>query len=116
MNTYDKISEYVDIDNIPIRKWIHLSIVVKQRTLSIYFNGKLKELVEFKSLPKQNFGDVWVNMYGGFDGYLSNLRYYRYSLPFEEIESIVASGPSGNVCGDTGELPPYLDDNWWYQV
>lgn len=116
MNTYDKINEYVDIENIPVRKWIHLSIVVKQKTLSIYFNGKLKELVEFNSLPKQNFGDVWINLNGGFDGYISNLRYYRRSLSYEDIEGIVAGGPSGNVCGDTGELPPYLDNNWWYQV
>ena len=91
-------------------------MVLKQNTMDIYFNGKLKKQKTFKSVPKQNFGNVWINMYGGFEGFISNFRYYRYSLGYSEIESIVKSGPSGNTCGDTGELPPYLDDKWWYDM
>ena len=71
---------------------------------------------KFESVPKQNFGDVWINMNGGFEGYLSRLQYFRYALDYKEIESIVKAGPSKDVCGDTGELPPYLDDNWWFDI
>jgi hypothetical protein len=53
-------------------------------------------------------------MYGGFEGYLSNIRYYSYAVDFNEIYSNIQNGPSTNNCIDTGEVPPYLDDNWWF--
>ena len=116
MNTYDNILEYIDIDNIPLKKWIHVGIVVNQKTLDVYFNGKLRKRRELSSVPRQNFGNVWINMFGGFDGFISNFRYYRNSLEYNDMEKIVKKGPSGEVCGDTGQLPPYLDDNWWYDI
>lgn len=116
MNTYDDILEFEDIDNVPMKKWIHLGIVVNQKIIDIYFNGKLRKRKILKSLPRQNFGDVWINMYGGFDGYLSKFRYYKYSLEYNNIEAMIKEGPSKDTCGDTGEMPPYLDEDWWFDV
>ena len=64
-------------------------------------------------MAKQNFGDLYLNMYGGYDGYLSRLRYYRKALHYNEIESIVRDGPSTDSCSGTDETPPYLNDDWW---
>ena len=66
------------------------------------------------SLPKQNTGDFWINMFGGFEGYLSNIRYYSYAIDFTEIDKNIKKGPNAGTCIDTNEVPPYLDDNWWY--
>ena len=114
MNTVDNILEYVDIDNVPIRKWVYMNIVLNNRNLDLYINGYLKVRKELSSLPKQNDDDLWVSMFGGFEGYLSNIRYYSYAIDFNEINSNIKSGPSTNNCIDTGEIPPYLDDNWWF--
>jgi hypothetical protein len=54
-------------------------------------------------------------MYGGFEGYLSNIRYYAFAIDFNEIYKNIKGGPSINNCIDTGEVPPYLDDNWWFE-
>ncbi len=113
MNTMKEILEYVDIDNIPLRKWVHMSIVVKNRTLSIYINGFLKISKELSSLPRQNYGNVWVNLFGGFDGYVSQLQYFDHALQSEDIEEAVMKGPAQGACIDTKEKPPYLDDSWW---
>ena len=115
MNTHDDILDYVDVDNIPLRKWMCVGIVLKQKDLDIYINGSLKTRKTFAGLPRQNFGDVWINLFGGFEGYMSELRYHRKALEGHELDSIVSGGPSKGVCGDTGEMPPYLDDDWWYQ-
>ena len=64
-------------------------------------------------LFKQNNGNLWVNLFGGFDGYLSKLRYFNKSLEYDEIQDIVREGPSSVITADTGELPPYLDNSWW---
>lgn len=113
MNTYEKILDYVDIDNIPVRKWIHLAIVLREKIFDIYVNGTLKKRHVFSSLPRQNFGDLWVNLNGGFEGYLSNMRYYQYALNYNDIEDIVSNGPSDDTCGDSKDLPGYLNDRWW---
>lgn len=116
MNTIDKINEYVDIPNIPIKKWIHLTIILNDKYLDIYFNGELRKRHELTGLPRQNYGNVWINLFGGFDGYLSKFRYFNYALSYKEIGEIVKEGPSKGLCGDTGDYPPYLDDNWWFDV
>ena len=114
MNTMENILEYVDVDNIPIRKWVYMNIVLNNRNLDIYVNGYIKIRKELSSLPKQNDDDFWVSMYGGFEGYLSNIRYYANAVDFNEIYNSIKAGPSANNCIDTGEVPPYLDDKWWF--
>ena len=116
MNTQENILDFVDIDNIPIRKWVNMSIVLNNKNLDIYVNGFLKTRKELSSLPKQNDDNFWVNMYGGFEGYVSNISYYAYMIDFNEMDKIIRTGPSKEKCMDTNEVPPYLDDNWWYNV
>jgi hypothetical protein len=129
MNTQDNILDYVDVDNIPLRKWVYMNIVVGQivndalgapknpgmANLDVYINGFLKVRKALMSLPKQNDDDLWINMYGGFEGYMSNMKYYPYVIDFNEIQSTLKNGPSKGNCIDTGEVPPYLDDNWWFK-
>ena len=116
MNTYENPLEYVDIDNIPVRKWFHCSIVLNSKYLDIYFNGKLKHRKELESAPRQNYGAFWSGLFGGFEGYLSKVRYFNKALEYNEIENIVKQGPSKDACGDTGDYPPYLDDDWWFDM
>jgi hypothetical protein len=106
-------SDDIDIENIPLNKWMHVAIVLKQRKCEVYINGKLKKYVELKTIPRQNFGDLWVNLNGGFDGFLSKFQYHRRALEFTEVESIVIKGPSTDACSFTGDIPPYFDENWW---
>lgn len=114
MNTFNEMYEYVDIDNIPIKRWVHCVIILNGKFLDVYINGYLRKRVELSSMAKQNFGDLYLSMNGGFDGYLSKMRYYRKALNYNQIESITKEGPSNLACVDSGQLPPYLDDDWWF--
>ena len=114
MNSLDNIIEYADVENIPIRKWIYMNIVLNNKNLDLYINGYLKIRKELTSLPKQNDGDFWVNMFGGFEGYVSNIKYYSYAIDFNEMNTTIRQGPSINNCINTGDVPPYLDDDWWF--
>ena len=113
MNTIEKKDNIIDIDNIPINKWLHVSIVVKQKVITIYINGNIKKSKVLSSIPRQNFGNIWVNLYGGFDGFISKLKYSRKALSYSDVENIVAEGPSNDSCSLSGSKPPYLDDDWW---
>ena len=116
MNTYEDPLNYVDIENIPVKKWFHVAVVLNHKYLDIYFNGKLRHRKELKSAPRQNFGPFWAGLFGGFEGYLSKVKYFNKALEYDEIEKIVKAGPSKDACGDTGDYPPYLDDSWWFDM
>lgn len=113
MNTFSKINDYVDIKNIPLHKWVHLTVMVQENNLDVYINGYLRKRHELQGIPRQNFGDVYINSFGGYSGFLSNFRYFDFYLSPSELEDIINLGPSSAPCVDTGELPPYLSPDWW---
>jgi hypothetical protein len=114
MNTMNDVLEHVDIKNIPLKRWVHMGLVINGMHMDIYINGKLRTRHKLSSLPRQNFGDLWINLFGGFDGFVSKLKYYRRALDYTEIEEIIREGPSKKLLFDVQELPPYLEDNWWF--
>ena len=113
MNTFASVKETCDIGNLPMGKWFHISIVVMNRFMDVYINGQLKKRCKFKGIPKQNYGDLYINNWEGFDGFMSQFRYFSYALPYYKIEQIIKLGPSQAPCVDTGERPPYLASDYW---
>ena len=69
-----------------------------------------------KGVPKQNYGDVFVAMNGGFSGYISELRYFNYGLGTGEIQTIVDNGPNLKMVGQdmTESMPKYLSLRWFF--
>lgn len=114
MNTFAQVKETCNIQNIPVRKWVHVTVVLMGRNLDVYINGRLKRRCTLKGIPKQNYGDLYVSLHEGFDGFLSRMRYFNYAIPYYLIEKMFNDGPSGAKCIDTGNaVPPYLRDDYW---
>ena len=108
--------EKCEIGNIPLNKWVHLTIVTINKNIDLYINGFLKKRCLLKGLPRENIGDVYISSFGGFKGYLSRFRYFNYSLPVWKIEQIMKQGPSPIIMPDLSKtIPPYLSYNWWTQ-
>jgi hypothetical protein len=57
-------------------------------------------------------------MNGGFDGYISNLFYYNYSLGTSAIQSIIDKGPNTKMIGSSSSIslkdPNYLSLRWFF--
>lgn len=117
MNTYNNIGEYVDIDNVPISKWVHLAVILKDSYLDVYVDGFLKKRLQLSGIPKQNFGDLWINANGGFSGYLSRMKYYDYAISFAQLDDSLRYGPSRLMPKEAGVAvtPPYLYSGYWSQ-
>jgi hypothetical protein len=94
MNTYDIVSEEIVVNAIPLNKWFNLTICCVNKSLDIYINGIIVNSHQLISVPKQNYGDVFVCNNGGFNGNLSNLIYYNKAISLKTIQQIVASGPN----------------------
>ena len=114
MNTFNNIIEEVEIDSIPMNKWILVNIRCRGKHMDTYINGTIVNRHEFRSVPKQNYGDVYVNMNGGFSGLLSNLRYHGYALSGVDIENMVKSGPNLKADDSMKIFPPYFSLRWFF--
>lgn len=105
----------IDIDNIPLKKWVHVAIRAMNTKLDVYVNGIIAGRLELANTPKQNYGSIYVCQNGGFFGKLSALRYYNRALNIFEINQVVSSGPNLKVVNEAEQTGgfKYLS-NYWY--
>jgi len=115
MNTYNNITEKVNIKDIPLNKWINVIIRVEGDKMDTYINDTIVNRHKFNSVPKQNYGDVYVNMNGGFDGLLSDLWYHDYGLSIREILAIAEKGPNMSMNKSMDVFPPYFSLRWYFR-
>ena len=93
-----------------------IQICVENRVLDIYINGVMTKRMDLESIPRHNFSDVFVCQNGGFQGSLSDLRYFNKSLNVFEINGIVGSGPNLSTSADADKAynsSYYLSSNWY---
>ena len=121
MNTFDEINDNIVIKNIPINKWINVIIRLNnQHQLDVYINGILSKRHTLSGVARQNYGNVFSTMNGGFSGYTSELRYFDNAIGLGKINEIVKSGPNlkiydnGNNTGITTGRPQYLSTKWYF--
>lgn len=118
MNTFESINEEVIVKDIPLNKWLNVIIRVnEQRNLDVYINGRLVRRHLLKGVPKQNYGDVFLSLNGGFSGYTSSLRYFAYAIGTSKIQEIVDYGPNMKLVGSsqlTKSKPRYLSLRWFF--
>jgi len=118
MNTYNVINQETVIPDIPLNKWVNVIIRCQNTTLDVYINGTITRSVQLTGVPKQNYGDVYVAMNGGFDGNISNLWYYNYALGTSEIQNIAKNGPNTKMIGSYNGMdlknPNYLSLRWFF--
>lgn len=139
MNTYKTWNNYVEVENIPVAKWVHVAVVCKESSLEIYINGNLAKKLSFDGFaPYQNYEDICCfsqrritmkkslvpsvdesgfDVFGCMKGMLSRLNYFSYALCYAEIQQLMNEGPSDKMDSslNTTNIPPYLDDTWWSQ-
>jgi len=117
MNTYNNPNEIVEIDDVPINKWVNVIIRCENTIVDIYINGIITQSAQLSGVPKQNYGDVRTSLNGGFSGYISNLWYYDKALSSSDILSLVQKGPNTKMIGSNGmnsKKPDYLSLAWYF--
>lgn len=100
-NTFENLYETIKIDNLPIKKAIHVVVRCANKNVSVLFNGSLVKQKSLLSIPKQNYYNIHMGANGGFDGFLSDLWYYNYNIGFHELNEIYNKGPNTNLIGAT---------------
>jgi hypothetical protein len=88
MNTFSVINEQILIPDMPLNKWINIIIRCENTTLDIYVNGFVAKSHILHGVPKQNYGDVYVAMNGGFSGYITQSG----NITFENMKNAIIYG------------------------
>jgi hypothetical protein len=119
MNTFDKINEQLVIENIPLNKWFNVIIRVQNKVLDVYINGMIANSLMLNNVVKQNFGNVYAGANGGFNGFISNLTYYDYSLGILAIQNIISNGPNTSMASQSlssasSLFTDYLSLRWFF--
>jgi hypothetical protein len=132
-NTSTAWNSFVEVPNIPVGKWFHLVITMKGKFMDVFVNGNIAVREEFATVPKLNFGNVYLlspitfpvnpntplqlgdyKVDGAAVGMVSRVKYFAYAANYAQIDSLYREGPSKKIVSKTySQTPPYMYDNWW---
>jgi hypothetical protein len=94
-----------DIDNIPLQRWVQVSVIMWNRTLDVYINGKLVRSCILPGIPvheQDELQTIYVGSNKTFNGYISRLKYYNRAITAKDVMNLYEKGP--------------LPVNWWWQA
>ena len=89
----DGTTETLTIPKIPIQKWLHVVVILKQRHLDVFINGKLINSRHLRSIPIYHPARLSVTPNGGFSGFISRFQYHNHSLNIQEVRHYFNRGP-----------------------
>ena len=119
MNTFNVINEEILIPDIPMNKWVNIIVRCQNKELDVYINGTITRSLTLLCVPKQNYGEVYVGLNGGFDGNISNLWYYNYALGTSAIQRIATKGPNTKIVDGSMSTAQsnydYLSLRWFFR-
>lgn len=94
------------IRNIPMQKWVNISLSVYQNTVDIFMDGKLMSSCNLKGFPQPNKHDVIVAPKEGFDGFISNTKFFNMAFTPEKALELYQEGPATSK-GFLSSLKPW---------
>lgn len=118
MDTVVSNKVFMDVSNIPLKKWFHLVVRIENNMMDVYINGTIAKRKKFNYVVKQNYDNILIGANGGFNGQLSNLVYYSRALSVFDINNIILGGPSlvqsSDINANLGYYS-YLSNAWYSQ-
>lgn len=110
----NQIKETV-IMKVPLNKWIHVTIVVANKNVDTYLNGRIIGRHIFKGIPKQNNNNLIIGACNSANGNIANLQYFNSAVSYPQIEAMINTRPlpMASLTPGTDELPKYLNQNYW---
>ena len=83
------------ISNVPIQKWVNLTVSVYGRSMDVYIDGKLVRTVMLSGIASiNNNANVYITPNGGFDGWTAKFQYYPDALNPQQAWNIYTQGYS----------------------
>jgi hypothetical protein len=92
------------VGNIPLQKWVNLTLSAYGRSLDIYIDGKLVRTCLLPGVAKIDAtSNVYVTPNGGFSGWTSTFQYWANSCDPQKAWNIYKKGYGGSMLGNFGK-------------
>jgi len=86
--------EQIVYENIPVQKWVNIVVLLENRYIDIWLNGKLYHSRHLENVPNlKPKSDIIYLANGGFSGYISRIYHYKHNVSKSKIKDIFRSGP-----------------------
>lgn len=86
------------VSNVPVQKWVNLTVSVYGRSMDVYIAGKLVRTCLLPGVANvNNNSDVFITPLGGFNGWTSRFQYYPNALNPQEVYNIYSKGYGGGL-------------------
>tara|TARA_B100000795_G_scaffold265478_1_gene247359 strand:- start:57 stop:716 length:660 start_codon:yes stop_codon:yes gene_type:complete len=101
ISTHYNPEEKISVEDVPLQKWLHIAVILENRNLDVFVNGKLYTTKILKGIPILENSNLQVcpaNKVNqiGFSGYINSLRYYNKNIAYTDI---IALFKKGHKCG-----------------
>ena len=97
------------VKNVNLQKWVSLILVMNNRTLDVYINGKLTKTCILPGVPRvNNDADVQITPgnnpnnlddNAGFNGYVSKMKFFSYDMTPQQAYDEYRKGFGGSLFG-----------------
>ena len=100
-----------DIPELPLQRWVNISISVNGKTVDVYIDGKLSRSCVLSAPFRVDDGyNATILEYGGFGGQIANTIMYDTALNPEEVYKNYMAGPEP-ITSIIGLLSNYFAPN-----
>ena len=88
------------VENVPIQKWVNITISLYGRTLDVYMDGKLVRTCVLPGVARvNNSADISVTPNGGFAGWTTAFKYLSKASNPQEVYNIYKDGFGDSILG-----------------
>lgn len=84
----ENIEKFVSYKALRTQKWNHVCVVLDNRNLDVYVDGKMIRSFILKEVPKLNTNDIYIFDSGNIYAELSYFRYFTTLLTPKDVENI----------------------------
>jgi len=82
-----------DIKEVPLQRWVCVTIVSSGRVLDVYMNGKLSRSCVLDSILQVPMGDIYLSL-GSFGGRYASVQMWNVQLTPDVIYGVYQMGPT----------------------
>ena len=90
----DSRENVCEIKDIPLQRWVNVNVSLNNKVVDVFMDCKLSKTCIINGYPQPNTGSMDICPSGGFNGFLSSVRFSNSALSLSEINSYYKKGPS----------------------
>ena len=87
-------TEKLYYSELPLQRWLYITVIVKNKYLDILVNGKLYQTKLLVNVPMYELTSLHICPNGGYSGYINKVHFYPKAIDVKKIKETLEFGPT----------------------